>query len=52
MMAVLLVSSLLNVAYLLPIAARGFFVPENSNHPGASRHPSLSKEGKKYPIHS
>jgi multicomponent Na+:H+ antiporter subunit D len=45
MMAVLLVSSLLNVAYLLPIAARGFFVPENSNHPGASRHPSLSKEG-------
>jgi multicomponent Na+:H+ antiporter subunit D len=27
MMAVLLVSSLLNVAYLLPIAARGFFVP-------------------------
>ncbi|HOW74400.1 MAG TPA: proton-conducting transporter membrane subunit [Candidatus Competibacteraceae bacterium] len=27
MMAVLLVSSLLNVAYLLPIAARGFFAP-------------------------
>jgi multicomponent Na+:H+ antiporter subunit D len=26
MMAVLLVSSLLNVAYLLPVAARGFFV--------------------------
>ncbi|MDQ5911167.1 MAG: multicomponent Na+:H+ antiporter subunit [Pseudomonadota bacterium] len=27
MMAVLLISSLLNVAYLLPIAARGFFTP-------------------------
>ena len=27
MMAVLLISSLLNVAYLLPIAARGFFLP-------------------------
>jgi multicomponent Na+:H+ antiporter subunit D len=26
MMAVLLISSLLNVAYLLPVAARGFFV--------------------------
>lgn len=26
-MAVLLVSSLLNVAYLLPVAARGFFIP-------------------------
>ena len=45
MMAVLLISSLLNVVYLLPIAARGFFVPESSNHPGASHHPSLAKEG-------
>jgi multicomponent Na+:H+ antiporter subunit D len=30
MMAVLLVSSLLNVAYLLPIAARGFFAPSTN----------------------
>jgi multicomponent Na+:H+ antiporter subunit D len=45
MMVVLLISSLLNVVYLLPVAARGFFLSEDSNHPGASRHPSLSKEG-------
>ncbi len=31
LMAVLLVSSLLNVAYLLPVAARGFFVAAPSN---------------------
>jgi multicomponent Na+:H+ antiporter subunit D len=30
MMAVLLISSLLNVAYLLPIAARGFFAPSTN----------------------
>jgi multicomponent Na+:H+ antiporter subunit D len=34
MMGVLLVSSLLNVAYLLPVAARGFFVPgPTDGHP-------------------
>ncbi len=34
MMAVLLISSLLNVAYLLPVAARGFFaVGADSSHP-------------------
>ncbi len=36
MMAVLMLSSLLNVAYLLPVAARGFFVPEGSNIPSVA----------------
>jgi multicomponent Na+:H+ antiporter subunit D len=38
MIAVLLVSSLLNVAYLVPVAARGFFAPSpaGEGNPGAS----------------
>lgn len=47
-MAVLLISSLLNVAYLLPVAARGFFVPgvadgqEVGNAPTAIREAPLA----------
>jgi multicomponent Na+:H+ antiporter subunit D len=50
MMAVLLVSSLLNVAYLLPVAARGFFVagsapPHPSPPPGGREHEDSSPPG-------
>jgi multicomponent Na+:H+ antiporter subunit D len=40
MIGVLLISSLLNVAYLLPVAARGFFVP----NPNTVEDPSLVGE--------
>ncbi len=36
MIAVLMISSLLNVAYLLPIVARGFFVPSGEPQPVAA----------------
>ncbi len=42
MMAVLLISSLLNVAYLLPIAARGFFAPSTHDNEAGIREAPLA----------
>jgi multicomponent Na+:H+ antiporter subunit D len=36
MVAVLMISSLLNVAYLIPIVARGFFLPANEPQPASA----------------
>ena len=36
MVAVLMISSLLNVAYLIPIVARGFFLPANEPRPASA----------------
>ncbi len=36
MIGVLMLSSLLSVAYLLPIVARGFFLPAAADHPAAA----------------
>ncbi len=34
--AVLMISSLLNVAYLIPVVARGFFLPANEPRPASA----------------
>lgn len=39
MIAVLIISSLLNVAYLLPIVGRGFFAPTPAHDPDTAHHP-------------
>jgi len=44
MIAVLMISSLLNVAYLLPVVARGFFAPESANPPAVAHHASPTRE--------
>jgi multicomponent Na+:H+ antiporter subunit D len=36
LIAVLMISSLLNVAYLIPIVARGFFLPANEPRPASA----------------
>ena len=41
MIAVLLVSSLLNVAYLMPVVAKGFFLKSSENPPGPSQEAGL-----------
>ena len=44
MIAVLMISSLLNVAYLLPVVARGFFAPESTKPLAAAHHAAPTEE--------
>ncbi len=45
MIAVLMVSSLLNVAYLIPVVARGFFLPSDEPQPAPAGAAAASRKG-------